>query len=625
MPSRNDPCPCGSGRKYKACHMREDQIAARTEALLGDGTLARAEEQADEAARRAPFWEADVAPLTVPFQDMDEPGALVLLAAGGMILVADTLPARPVGVQARARSVLAAVMAGGRRAGLLPERLHVRDAALADALRPELEARGITPMHAPLPEVDDALRYALEQLAGSPAGGAASRPWTWADTEASPGELAEFHAAAAAYHRAAPWEQFHDSEVMLLTFPGSGEAWSASVMGAAGIYYGLALYSEPMDAILLRDDSRSGEFVEAMRGFTLSLSYDAAHALPKPMRRELATSGWEVAGPDAYPTLVGVGVPGRRLTAHHLQRAALAARAVAAFAEAGDVELPWRDPATGVEVHFMGSADENDGGAVRLPWPPLEVSHLVGPAGPKADLDAVLRDEWEAVCAREDARLTRFVRWLDARKLSRAAHTRLVRTAEMWTEMLASYGVPAQSATEYDLRLFLYGYVTRFQSPPKPVAKHLTRSLARIFEFYAEREGIEYPWASFVLHELDTLAAGADDVREVLQAVGELFAADLLLRALRPVAAVPGTPAGWSMVFGEATANLREELHRRWLAWHDEVVRGGITDPDDVRDVLVGRQRQWENTPHARMGGRTPKQVLMEANQVAAEGLSGGA
>jgi preprotein translocase subunit SecA len=26
---RNDPCPCGSGKKYKHCHMRQDQAAAK--------------------------------------------------------------------------------------------------------------------------------------------------------------------------------------------------------------------------------------------------------------------------------------------------------------------------------------------------------------------------------------------------------------------------------------------------------------------------------------------------------------------------------------------------------------------------------------------------------------------
>ncbi len=26
---RNDPCPCGSGKKYKRCHLREDEEAER--------------------------------------------------------------------------------------------------------------------------------------------------------------------------------------------------------------------------------------------------------------------------------------------------------------------------------------------------------------------------------------------------------------------------------------------------------------------------------------------------------------------------------------------------------------------------------------------------------------------
>ncbi|RKH40987.1 hypothetical protein D7Y23_33730, partial [Corallococcus sp. AB050B] len=27
-PGRNDPCPCGSGKKYKACHAAEDRAKA---------------------------------------------------------------------------------------------------------------------------------------------------------------------------------------------------------------------------------------------------------------------------------------------------------------------------------------------------------------------------------------------------------------------------------------------------------------------------------------------------------------------------------------------------------------------------------------------------------------------
>lgn len=28
---RNDACPCGSGRKYKRCHLREDEASERSE------------------------------------------------------------------------------------------------------------------------------------------------------------------------------------------------------------------------------------------------------------------------------------------------------------------------------------------------------------------------------------------------------------------------------------------------------------------------------------------------------------------------------------------------------------------------------------------------------------------
>lgn len=37
-PSRNDPCHCGSGRKYKQCHLKTDQVRAREERGLKSGT-----------------------------------------------------------------------------------------------------------------------------------------------------------------------------------------------------------------------------------------------------------------------------------------------------------------------------------------------------------------------------------------------------------------------------------------------------------------------------------------------------------------------------------------------------------------------------------------------------------
>jgi hypothetical protein len=55
---RNDPCHCGSGKKYKQCHLDKDETAARE---------ARAAAQA-EAEKNAPA-SAD------PAKDGDKPGA----------------------------------------------------------------------------------------------------------------------------------------------------------------------------------------------------------------------------------------------------------------------------------------------------------------------------------------------------------------------------------------------------------------------------------------------------------------------------------------------------------------------------------------------------------------------
>jgi hypothetical protein len=348
-----------------------------------------------------------------------------------------------------------------------------------------------------------------------------------------------------------------------------------------------------------------------MDGYSVSMSYDAPGDLPKPMRREVAAAGWEVAGQHAYPTLMAVSIPGRRITPEQVRRAAQACRAVTAYVQAQPEELPWTAP-TGVAVDFFFDPDEGDD--LELPWRLPEHARPVGPAGPNADPEATLRawaGEWEEHRQAEIARTKRFTTWVRRQKPSRAAHDREVRAATLWEEMLVSNGVPAQSATEFDLRAFLYLYLPS-RRYPRPVGAYLTRSLRRLFSYYAQKEGIEYPWAEGVLDELDDLAAGAEDVRDILEELREALPLDLVMRALRPATEVPGTPVGWALAVDESTANLRHELHRRWLAWHDEILRSGITGLDELRDVLLGRQRDWENTPHPHLDGKTPTQVLTE-------------
>jgi hypothetical protein len=52
---RNDPCHCGSGKKYKQCHLAEDEAKARTERA-----------KAAEAAQAAPATEADTEAAAAP-------------------------------------------------------------------------------------------------------------------------------------------------------------------------------------------------------------------------------------------------------------------------------------------------------------------------------------------------------------------------------------------------------------------------------------------------------------------------------------------------------------------------------------------------------------------------------
>ena len=606
--------------------MHEDQAVAQMEQALGPEAIAFARERANEAARAAPYWEADVAPIMDRFRDTRQPGALVMVVAEGMILSGDVLAHRPVGAQARARVVVEAVMEAARKAGVLPERLHVRDKGLAEALRPELQPRGIAAVTEPLPALDEALAASLEHLSGSAVGGVGSSPWTWAETEAPSHVLAEFHAAAAAYHRAAPWRALSDSDALLLTFPGEDEPWAASVMGGGSIHYGLALYSEPADleAMFRGSGEVSDGLIRSLRGFSLSMSYDPAGELPKPMRREVAAAGWEVAGPSTYPTLLGIGVPGRRITAELLSRVALACRSVVSFTAVEVEAFPWRDPATGVEIDLMYSDGEDDElPELAVSWAPLEVSHPVGPEGPAADLNALLLppERVEAVRAAELARLARFTAWVEAQRPSRAAREREVRTAQEWTEMLRSSGTPAYAATEHELRMFLYGWLVMEGSPTKPMGRYLTRSLRRLFDYYGHNEGFTYPWAERVLGELDALVEllKEGDVREVLANQSSGLHADLAQRALLFESTIPGTALGWSLPFHEETMRLRDELRRQWLIWHDEVVRAGTTDTGSVRELLVARQREWENTPHLACGGRTPRQVVVDADSVVRE------
>lgn len=85
-PGRNDPCPCGSGRKYKRCCYGAEVAATPGGRLPDLPPAARAEALAAER------WEADVLALPRMYKGSgDQRPVLAMVTAGGALLHLDLL------------------------------------------------------------------------------------------------------------------------------------------------------------------------------------------------------------------------------------------------------------------------------------------------------------------------------------------------------------------------------------------------------------------------------------------------------------------------------------------------------------------------------------------------------
>jgi len=601
---RNDPCPCGSGKKYKACCLPKDQARARMEAAVGAEVFRAAEAEWQALAREATAWEAEVAPVAVRFgEDRETAPALAMVMAAGYVVHGDVLPRRPAGAAERARVIASALAAAAGELGAWPERVRVRDEALAAILAEELAPRGVAVEAGAMPELDEALDASLEHLCENPSLARISVPARWAETEASAEALADFHRAAAEFHDAAPWKEMEDGEPLVLTFP-DGTAWGVSVMGAAEMEYGMAMYSDPADLMdLLDTDPAEIEDVEAMdrrmlemRGYWVTMDLNPRAAISRPMLREVSAAGWPVASPDAYPLLMAGGrVPERRVTAEHVARATLALRAVTLVARDEDPE-----PATGVRAGWL------------IPpslWVIPDTASPISAEGPGAEPERTLEGmaARERIEREETERLERFTAWLPKHPTRKED----LLNARAWTEFLVAQSVPAGAVTEFDLRVFLYHFYPREAAAPEVAARLLPQSLDQLFRFLSEREGIRYPFAHAVLTEVETLEeeTGAP-LEELLEEAREELYGDLFARSLLPD---PDLTEEVEWPIGNESDEmllLRFELQRRWLLWYDELVRGGTTDFEALEDALIARQREWEAAPNPAIGGRTPTEAV---------------
>jgi hypothetical protein len=250
--------------------------------------------------------------------------------------------------------------------------------------------------------------------------------------------------------------------------------------------------------------------------------------------------------------------------------------------------------------------------------------------GANADPEAVLRCVWsdddDPIGESELARLGRFRDWLGAQALSKAAVQRHLRAAEEVCEYLRAVRVPAESATEYDLRSFLFDHLPRRVYLPKDLKRKLDDSLEVFVRWLATEEGIGWPWASAVIGERGEAMEMRgeppeggfwdEDVKEWRAPLWQ----DLYDRVMLHDRELPGTTDGWPTVLTPELSQLRGEVQRRWLIWYDEAVRGGTTDPEELFETLSLRQRGWENTPHPQLGGRTPRQTVIEHEREVAAG-----
>jgi hypothetical protein len=125
---RNDPCPCGSGKKYKKCCLDLDRQAG----LAGS----QASGQVRAIAREAAEWQTDVVALPAGLDD--DPAArlaVLLVVSDGLVVESEVLNRPSPEPPAMAEAMAKALLAAGERIGRLPARVAVREPEVAEELR----------------------------------------------------------------------------------------------------------------------------------------------------------------------------------------------------------------------------------------------------------------------------------------------------------------------------------------------------------------------------------------------------------------------------------------------------------------------------------------------------------
>lgn len=613
---RNAPCPCGSGKKYKQCCLRLERGAAQQS---GQGAAIR------QTAQTAVSWQADIVPVPIGLDNdpSSRPG-VVLIVGGGLVLHAYLLSRPSAEPEAMAAEIERQLAVAGEKLGGQPVRVEVGYPELAAELARRL-APDISVEVGELEELREAASALRADMSGQERESSfVCSPTTWAGWGLAEQWSRSMHQAAAAFFRTAPWQHLWDSQVLELTAP-SGDRWLACVMGKGDREFGLALYGDDEDLeSMLEGDAQKD--IDATTGPVISLLFWSGSELPREARKETSRAGWEIAGPDAYPSLLTLNTPGGGITRQNGEDFLACLRAVPEFVEDHQQQLAgyehidgWHHQSSGVGIQIW---QQGPASLAPPPFSRLRPGSAQGAgACPEAAVDrGGVEEDPDALLEREMAVVWRFQRSLENEGLSDKTVGKHTQNAETFISFLAYYaGLPLAAVHEYDLRAFLFDWYPRKVIDSRTTALGLPGSLRRFFRYLADAEEIRLPTAEEVFKEKDYYVARWDSFPGGHwwdPEVGEWCALGRLPLDARLM--IPNDELGddeWGATMGPTEARLRSELERRWLLWRDELLALEMSDARELRKRLSKRQRTWETTPHADHDGKTPFEAIEEERE----------
>ncbi|MDB4890288.1 MAG: motif [Gemmatimonadetes bacterium] len=606
LPGRNDPCPCGSGKKYKKCCAGHDAGASPLLRVVGKGTRSQMETIAAEAISSSVAWEADVTPMPMSI-DSDPSGrpAAVILAANAVVLHMELEAHPPSDARGVAMLLAKAIETVLARGGAPPTEVLIRHPAVAVELRQLLGEETTVLDVLYLATLHDFAEAFRQQMSGMPLP-PISHPQMWAAWDLPADTLTQLFSAAAAYYSAAPWLLYGDDAPLQLDMP-NGSSWYAVVLGFEEQEIGLVLYESLDDYLTLVEAPSSEEGFSRTEKIVLSLSFDARAELPKPMRREFTDAKWRVAGPSAYPSVWTLNTIGGGLSNEQAIDLTMALDVIArlgTLSEADDVLIEglapiWTDETSGTMVRW--APDDTPLSIWEIPQQLM--SSLA--EGQRADPEkAFAYNQDEGV---EDAAIVaRFA----------VMHSGDASDVDLFVQLMHDeQGVRLPALTELDLRTFLYDLLPRKTMTTKEHGNSIRASLQRFFDYLATHDELRYPWASAILSDhlsfedrWDTFPGGRQQGEALGDWMSELFE-DFDMRVMIPSNELAGVGT-WGETQGVAEASLYSALQREWLIWRDAEIALGNDTPKELWDRLIVRQAEWEKAPHPQLGGKSPSEEI---------------